>query len=539
MKTVNYARNSSQLQHSRTIDDQVAVCRERADREGWTIIDVFTDFAISGAAGISEEQRPGLAAMLARVQRGGVDQVLAESTDRLARHQGDSHSIREQLDFYNTRLFTLSDGVVTEITGTFKGLMDAQFRKELSAKIKRSQRGSVAAGRSPAGIAYGYKTANRIDDCGRPVRGLREINDDQAVVVRRIFHEYAAGRSARDIASGLNADNIPGPRGSHWRASTINGDAARSHGVLRNELYVGRLVHNRTSKVAEPITRTVRIRPNAVEDRIVNEVPHLRIINDELWEAAQERCGSYVGVQLHRTVRPRRMLSGLGVCGLCGQGWIVIGSERWGCTKHKADGSCANNRQITTGEYERRVLAGLTERMLDPSLVNLYVREYHEEYARRASALRQNETKLHRRLSEARARVSRLVAAIADGGAEFPAIREALASARAEQDGAERALADVEAMPAIALHPKVAADYRRQVESLNDALADPEARMEAVPALRNLIDRIVVTPNPNGRGVLLEVEGRLAAILALAGGNPASNERLFVMERVKGIEPSS
>ncbi len=185
------------------------------------------------------------------------------------------------------------------------------------------------------------------------------------------------------------------------------------------------------------------------------------------------------------------------------------------------------------------MLAGLTEPMLDPGLVDLYVREYHEEYSRRASALRQNEAKLHRRLSEARARVSRLVAAIAEGGAEFAAIRGALATARAEEDAAERALAEVDAMPAIALHPKVAADYRRQVESLNEALADPDARMEAVPALRNLIDRIVVMPNPNGRGVLMEVEGRLAAILALAGGNPTSNEPLFVMERVKGIEPSS
>lgn len=85
----------------------------------------------------------------------------------------------------------------------------------------------------------------------------------------------------------------------------------------------------------------------------------------------------------------------------------------------------------------------------------------------------------------------------------------------------------------------VAADYRAQVERLNEALADPEARLEAIPALRELIDRIVLTPNPNGSGVLLEVEGRLAAIFDLASGKSALEERLFVMERVKGIEPSS
>ena len=539
MKTVIYARYSSQLQNSRSIEDQVAVCRERASREGWSIVDIFTDYAISGAAGIGEDQRPGLAAMLTRVRKGGVDQVLAESTDRLARHQGDSHTIREQLAFHNTRFFTLTDGLVTEINGTIKGLMDAQFRRELGAKISRGQRGSVAAGRSPVGIAYGYRTANRMDESGRPIRGLREIEDAQAETVRRIFEEFASGRSARDIAAGLNADGVPGPRGSHWRASTINGDGARGNGILRNELYIGRLVHNRTSKVTEPTTRTVRIRPNPVEEHAVKEVAHLRIVSDELWRAVEERRGSYSGVKLHRTVRPRRMLSGLGVCGNCGQGWIVIGSEKWGCTKHKADGSCSNNRQITTGEYERRVLEGLTGQMLDPSLIEIYVHEYEAEYARRASKMRQDETRLRRQLGDVRSRVDRLIDALSKGGAAFPEVRDAIASLRVEHDGLRQRLTNFEAVPAIIERPNLTDDYRRQVAKLSLALADPDARTEAVPALRKLIDRIVVTPNLAGRGVALEIHGDLGSILALADENGIAGERLFVMERVKGIEPSS
>ena len=84
-----------------------------------------------------------------------------------------------------------------------------------------------------------------------------------------------------------------------------------------------------------------------------------------------------------------------------------------------------------------------------------------------------------------------------------------------------------------------AVDYRAQVERLNEALADPKSRLEAIPALRELIDRIVVMPKPSGRGMRLEVEGRLAAIIDLATGKTALEERLLVMERVKGIEPSS
>ena len=167
MRTVIYARYSSQLQNSRSIEDQIAACRLRAEREGWEIVDVFTDYAISGAAGITETARPGLNACLNRIAAGGVDQLLAESTDRIARHQGDAFTILEHVQFEGARLFTLSDGEVSEITATFKGLMDAQFRKELGAKIKRGQAGTVRQGRSPAGLAYGYNTANRIDANGK------------------------------------------------------------------------------------------------------------------------------------------------------------------------------------------------------------------------------------------------------------------------------------------------------------------------------------------------------------------------------------
>jgi DNA invertase Pin-like site-specific DNA recombinase len=138
MRTVLYARFSSTLQNSRSIEDQVALLRERCERENWEVVDVFTDYAISGAAGIDENARPGLNALLQRVEAGGIDQVLAEATDRIARHQGDAFAIRERIVYAGARLFTLSDGEVTEITAAFKGLMDAQFRKELGAKIKRA-----------------------------------------------------------------------------------------------------------------------------------------------------------------------------------------------------------------------------------------------------------------------------------------------------------------------------------------------------------------------------------------------------------------
>jgi DNA invertase Pin-like site-specific DNA recombinase len=289
MRTLIYARFSSDLQNSRSIEDQIRICRERAEVEGWEIVDIFTDYAISGAAGIGESQRPGLNALLGRVNNGGIDQVLAETTSRIARHQGDAYAIRERLNYAGVRLFTLADGEIDDIKGWVKGFLDAQQRKDLAFNIKRAQKGVVAEGRAPAGLAYGYRRANRFDERGNVVRGLRAIDEEQAAIVRRIFAEYAAGDTARDIALRLNAEGVPGPTGGTWRVSTITGDRQRQNGMLQNRLYAGVIVRNRTSKIVDPDSRRVRIRPNPESEWISEPAPQLRIIDEATWQAVCDR----------------------------------------------------------------------------------------------------------------------------------------------------------------------------------------------------------------------------------------------------------
>ncbi|KAK0350931.1 hypothetical protein LTR94_027010, partial [Friedmanniomyces endolithicus] len=99
----------------------------------------FEDAAISGAAGIGADQRPGLNAMMRMVEAGGVDQVLAESTDRISRHVADAHILRERIEFAGARLFTLFDGAVTPMIGLIKGFTDAQFRTDLAKRVRRGQ----------------------------------------------------------------------------------------------------------------------------------------------------------------------------------------------------------------------------------------------------------------------------------------------------------------------------------------------------------------------------------------------------------------
>ena len=542
MRTLIYARYSSQLQNSRSIDDQIRVCMERAATEGWTVVDVFSDAAIGGAAGTSEQQRPGINALIARVELGGIEQVLADTTSRIARNQGDAHHIRERLNYHGARLFTLGDGEIDAFKGAIKGLLDEQQRKELAHNIKRGQLGRVAEGRSPAGLAYGYRTANRIDDRGRFVRGLREIEPDQAEIVCRIFREYAAGQSARAIAERLNAERICGPRGGLWKASTITGGKQRGDGTLRNRLYNGELVHNRTSKIVEPLSRSVRIRPNESRTWAVQPVPELRIVDPDLWTRVQDQLDARTMIQPQKQRRAKHLLSGLGQCGVCGAGWIRLRPGYWGCAGTRNGGGCSNSRTISEDLYERRVLTGVQERLLDPEAVELFVREYHEESSRRDRQEGRDRARLERKLGAAKRQMDRLVDAIADGGQTFLEVKGKMHAARAEIEALTEALAGIEGERVIALHPKIAADYRREVTTLNKALSEnqtAEAREEVIPRLRALIDTIVLAPSVRGPGVDIEVGGRLARMIELATGRPLDNRSVIAMERVKGIEPSS
>ena len=167
--------------------------------------------------------------------------------------------------------------------------MNALYLKDLAEKTRRGLRGRVEAGRSGGGNAYGYRVARRLGADGQPVTGEREIDAAEAAVVARIFRAYAAGRSPKRIALDLNAEGIPGPRGGAWSASTLNGNRARGTGILNNEMYVGRLVWNRLAYMKDPDSGRRRSRARTGQERIVTDVPALRIVDQNLWEAVKAR----------------------------------------------------------------------------------------------------------------------------------------------------------------------------------------------------------------------------------------------------------
>lgn len=272
------------------------LCRERAQREGLQSVETYADAAISGASVIL---RPGIKTLLADAQGGRFDVVMAEALDRLSRDQEDIAALFKRLRFAGVRIVTLSEGMVDELHVGLKGTMNALFLRDLAAKIKikRGQIDRVVNGYSAGGLSYSYRVVRKLDERGEPIRGLREVDEEQAGVIRRIFNELASDMSARMIAASLNRDGIPPPVGGTGGRFH---DQRQSQAAQRLPLQrsIGLLVFNRVQMVKDPETGKRVSRPNPPEQRQVVEAPHLRIISDELLDAVQARKKLYV-VELH------------------------------------------------------------------------------------------------------------------------------------------------------------------------------------------------------------------------------------------------
>lgn len=328
-----------------TVTD-AAELRDRCKREGWTIVHEYWDERKRGSAGLGKEARPGMHALLDRISKGDIDQILVEATDRLARHSGDSGQIREIADSHGTVISTLSGGPVGDLEFYLKGWIDADFSKQLGAKVTRGQKGAVRDGRAPAGVPYGYRNCHRAGDDGRIRLGVREIIEEQAQILRRIYQEYADGMSPNQIARRLNKENVEGPRNGVWKANSISGDHKRKNGILQNRMYIGDLIYGRSRKVRDPKTRKTLIKPVPEEEWTICHSEHWRIIPQPLWDAVQARRELYSGRSFSRQQRPKRLLSGLAVCGCCGSQWIVVGKERWGCSSNRKAEAVSTRGQL-------------------------------------------------------------------------------------------------------------------------------------------------------------------------------------------------
>lgn len=518
-RTVIYARYSSDNQREASIEDQIRVCRQHAERQGWPVVNVYTDYAMSGAS----MMRPGIQQLMQDAAAGKFDILLSEDLDRISRDQEDIAGIYKRIEFAGARIFTLADGNITDLHIGLKGTMSARYLKDLAQKTHRGLSGRVREGKSGGGISFGYDVVQKLDDKGEPVRGDRSINPEQAAIVERIFREFAGGMSPKAIAARLNKEKIAAPGSDGWGASTIYGNRRRGTGIINNEIYIGRLIWNRLRYVKDPDTGKRVSRPNPESEWIVTDVPELRIVDQELWDqvkAKQRELGD-ASEPLHKKQRPKNLFSFLLKCGECGGGFSMISQTHLGCSCARNKGTCDNRLTIGRDKLEQAVLGALRDHLMDPELCAVFCEEYTRHSNRLHMEHNASLTANKREFEGATLELDKLVDAIASG---VPVERVKAKMWELENRRTElKAMIDTTQEAPTLLHPNMAHHYHAEIGRLIESLNSRDHKTEAAQIIRSLVDRIVLTPDPSRKSLNVDLIGDLAGILAMATNRWSQN----------------
>lgn len=529
-----YARFSTNLQNDKSNDNQIQELREwlpdlarqlGVEPTDLIVVLVEQDAAKSGATIF---QRAGLHRLRRAAASGEFDILGTETPNRLARKVGEMGLLHDELKYHRVRWFTKTMGEMDPVKAGMMAAVSQQSLEEGKHLTRRGLRGCIEDGRSAGGLSFGYKLdRSRSHYDGKRgqeviVRGVLLIDAEQAAVVVRIFRLYVAGLSSKAIAKLLNAEGIRGPRGRVWRPSTIHGNQQTGVGILNNELYIGRLVHGRREYRMNPQTglrgKAVMNPESALK---VKEVPHLRIIDDALWQAVKARQATTKRAQragIDKARRPKFLFSKLTKCGVCRGGFTTESRDELRCNNYRAAGSsvCTNSRVIKRKEVEHRVFTALQRRFLTKERLGEFTRIYVAE-TNRIRAQRQTKVADARRELEAINRRQMQILGYLNGG--FGEVK----AWRAEVHQNELRIAELDALLAAAasepqppaLHPNMATVFEQKIRTLAAALEheDVETREGARSALRGFIDRIVIPPGDE----LLRVVGNLGEMLTAAG----------------------
>ena len=500
-----YAGYSRDLQNAASIEDQVRLCRERLDQDQIEVRDVFIDRAVSGS---TLQTRSGIQALLDKVARGGVDIVISEALDRLSRDQEDIARIYKRMSFAQVTLVTLAEGEINELHIGLKGTMNALFLKDLAHKTRRGQRGRVEAGKIPGGKSYGYRLVPTLNADGTVNRGDRKIIEEEANIIERIFNNYVEGKTARQIATNLNKEGVLSPRGGAWNASTINGNKKRRNGLLNNELYLGNIIYNRQSFLRDPETGKRRSRLNPKEMWVRKHVPHLQIVDQEIWDKAQAIKAKYASQCGNKRQTCKRLLTGLVQCGCCDGSMTIIGRERYACSARREQGTCTNATSIKAQDLEQRVFDGLQSILLGrEQTMKAFAEAFHAEVKRRQTSKASNKSAIKKDLLKVETGIKRCVDLLLHSDAPMESIRKTLEELESQKRALTRELSLQTEEDKIVLHPNIGELYARKIGDLNSLLQNDATKHQVTENIRSLIEKIVVSMESGFSARLKALEG--------------------------------
>ena len=197
-------------------------------KPNWQMAGIYAD---EGVTGTIAKKRPEFMRMIEDCRKGKIDLIITKSVSRFSRNNLDCLLYMRELKEMGIPIIFEKEGINTlqvssELLITlFSGLSQAES-ESISMNVKIGKRQSLKGGNVP----FSYKSflGYRKGADGNP-----EIDEGEAVIIRRIFSEYLAGKSLLNIAKGLTADGIPtAEKKTEW-------SSVRVLSILTNEKYKG------------------------------------------------------------------------------------------------------------------------------------------------------------------------------------------------------------------------------------------------------------------------------------------------------------
>ena len=350
---VAYCRRSTEKQDE-SISIQKQEIQKYAKANGYEITRFYVDDGIDG----HDESRPGFQQLLKDAEGSTWGYIVVRNQSRFGRFRPATMArYLDELDRAGVRLVTTNKGVIDVddlgdfIVSNVEAAGDNKYSKDLSANTIRGQAEKAKQGYSAGQLApYGYDRMY-VDESGQHRQRIKNgqkfakpktwrvvfVPSDKPEIidtVQWIFDSYVRGKGYHGIASELNDQAIPSPRGGQWHQGTIRA-------ILKNPIYCGDLRWNKTRQgkfhahqggetrersraeaaPAKRGRRKHRVYLNHESDWVVTMDAHEAIIAREVWNQVQDIMN-----QTRRKVNSGRppaedntyLLKGLCHCSACG-----------------------------------------------------------------------------------------------------------------------------------------------------------------------------------------------------------------------------
>ncbi len=341
MKTaVIYARYSSDSQTEQSIEGQLRVCEEFAQKNNILILGTYIDRAMTG----TNDNRPDFRKMIADSSKREWDYVICYKLDRFSRNKYETTIHKKTLKDNGVKVLSAMENIPDTPEGIIlESLLEGMnqyYSAELAQKVKRGMYETRRKGYyQGGGLPYGYK----ID--GRKI----VINDDAAEVVRYMYEQYAKGAFVKDIIEELTNRGVL-HRGKPFAKNTV-------YGILKNERYSGIYRHG--------------------DEVIENMFP--RIVSAETYQLVRAKVKKNEFGK--RSIKTVYLLRGKVKCGYCGMPISAeTGTTRQGvvihyykCLGKKKYGNGCVKTQIRKEFLEEFVLNCIVEELSKPKMINYIV----------------------------------------------------------------------------------------------------------------------------------------------------------------------